>query len=166
MTDVTVTERLLEDELAPSEQLRTQLGTDLDLLILPEFVEETGEGVVASFAEAAQALRVDLADWGVRVKLATPDGATPRSYEQHSAEYVLPVVLGAPVALASLWQMVRWIGEWFQEHPEDEIRYREATYDTTTGSFVVREVSGRGDKVAEAVRTRLEAAEQPREETR
>lgn len=109
-----MTERSLEPELVSPEQ-HARLGADLDL-----------EGRIASFAETTQELCVDLAENGVRVELAVPEGTTPRPYEQHAVILLLPIVLAVPSTIASLWQIAKWIDGWGKRHPEGEIRYREA----------------------------------------
>lgn len=150
--------RPLDSDLVP-DKIEARLGRDLDIAILPEFVAQTPEGPVAGFRETTQALRVDLSEAGVRVELAVPEGAAAKPYEEHAADWVLPVILAAPGDVASLLQVVLWIRGWASSHRDERISYREAVYDPGTGRFEVRAISGRGDRVADIIERRLNQSE-------
>jgi hypothetical protein len=148
MTAVSEQSLALDDQLAA---LVESAARDGDVLILPEFVEEIDGVLVAAFADSTHELRVDLADRGLQVQLALPEGAEPRPYEQHFVEWVLPVILSAPGAVVGTAQIVGWLRDWHDRNRERVLRYREARFDEVEGRYVVRELVGPADQVADVL---------------
>lgn len=148
MTDVSEQNFALDDQLAALVESVARGG---DVLILPEFFEEIDGALVAAFPDSTQELRVDLADRGLHVQLALPEGAEPRPYEQHFVEWVLPVILSVPEAIVAMAQIVGWLRDWHGRNPEKVLRYREARFDEVEGQYVVRELVGPADQVADVL---------------
>jgi hypothetical protein len=148
MTDVSEQSFALDDQLAG---LVESGARDADVLILPEFLEEIDGALVAAFADSTQELRVDLADRGLQVQLALPEGAEPRPYEEHFVEWVLPVILSVPTAIVATVQIVGWLRDWHGRNPEKVLRYREARFDEVEGQYVVRELIGPANQVADVL---------------
>lgn len=74
------------------------------LVLLPESLAPRDGVVVAGFREDAQELRVAALERGIDVSIAIPDGARPGVYHEHTADWVLPLVLSVPSQiLASLF---------------------------------------------------------------
>lgn len=71
------------------------------VVILPARVEETGGELIAAFRPDAQALRVNATAEGIDVELYTPTGARRGVYQEHAADWVLPVLMSVPVNLAT-----------------------------------------------------------------
>jgi hypothetical protein len=138
----------LDDELAALVESVARAG---DVLIIPEFVEEIDGNTVAAFADSTQELRVDLADRGLQVQLALPEGAEPRPYEEHFVEWVLPVILSVPGAIVATAQIIGWLRDWHSRNRDRVLRYREARFDEDEGRYVVRELVGPADRVADVL---------------
>lgn len=71
------------------------------VVIFPEKVEEMRGELTAAFRPDAQAIRVDAAAAGIEVELWTPAGARRGVYEEHAADWVLPLILGIPLNLVT-----------------------------------------------------------------
>jgi hypothetical protein len=132
------------------EALRRARDEDFELILLPDEISE-GSEPVAAFRESAQALRVDLERAGMKVLLAKPSDASAAVFREHDAATVLVIVLAIPGAIASLIQ----VAEWIRRHssaapPSAELRYRQVEL-LPDGTFVMREIQGPPEAVADAI---------------
>jgi hypothetical protein len=148
MTDISERTFPLDDELVPLIQ---SAGGEGGIVVLPEFVEEIDGTLVASFVDSTQELRVELAELGVDVRLALPEGGEPRPYEQHFVEWVLPLIFAVPGAVASTAQIVAWLRSRKAKSGAEIMRYREARLEQAEGRYLVRELVGPSDQVADAI---------------
>jgi len=133
------------------------LGID-GIVLLPDTVTESNGRVVAGFRSDAQDLRVSALEAGLPVVVAVPDGATPGAYVEHSADWVLPLIVmsGAiPIATNLISNMIqRKIDQWRAggqtRHPT--LRYREVVRQRD-GTTHLREIEGPAEAVAEWLRS-------------
>jgi hypothetical protein len=138
------------------------------LVLLPDTLSSVDGRLVAGFREGAQALRVRAKQEGVPVEVFVPDGARPGHYAEHTADWVLPLILGVPASVVALLvanEIQRWIDEW-RDQGRSRIptpRYREAVVDEATRRTTVRELEGPADEVADWIvrRAALTADRQP-----
>jgi hypothetical protein len=138
------------------------------LVLLPDTLSPIDGQMVAGFREGAQALRVRAKQEGVPVEIVVPKGAQPGHYSEHAAEWVLPLILGVPVAAVAQLianEIQRWIDEW-RAHGRSHtpiLRYRELVVDEATRTTSVRELEGPADEVADwiAQRPALSAGTEP-----
>jgi hypothetical protein len=70
------------------------------VVILPDRIEQTTGKLTAAYRPDAQALRVDAKQRGIEVELYKPAEARRGVYEEHAADWVLPVLMSVPVNLA------------------------------------------------------------------
>ena len=143
------------------------------VVLLPDEITELDGKTVASFREAAQALRVSGSAAGTPVEFAAPHGARLGVYRERAAEWVLPFVLSIPAGVASglivnelqrMIDSVRGAGTtvtptvWFREVVIED------------GRVSVRELAGPADEVrsllaarqSEQIRAEAERGDSPR----
>ena len=71
------------------------------IVILPSRLEELDGELIAAFRPDAQELRVNAAAEGVEVELYAPEGARRGVHQEHAADWILPILVGFPVGLAT-----------------------------------------------------------------
>lgn len=141
------------------------------LVLLPDTLSPVDGQMVAGFRQGAQALRVHAKQEGVPVEVVVPQGARPGHYAEHTADWVLPLILGVPAATVGqliAHEIQRWIDEWRAQGRSrmPTLRYREVLVDEATQKARVRELEGPADEVADwiARRPALEAGDEPEED--
>jgi hypothetical protein len=132
---------------------------DHALVLLPDTLSPVDGHMVAGFRQGAQALRVRAKQEGVPVDVVVPEGARSGQYSEHAADWVLPLLLGTPIA--AVGQLVanevqRWIDEWRKQGRSrmPTLRYREVLVDEATRQTRVRELEGPADEVADWIARR------------
>lgn len=136
---------------------------DGTLVLLPDTVSPVDGQMVAGFRQGAQQLRVRAKREGVPVDVVVPQGARPGHYSEHTADWVLPLILGVPAA--TVGQLIAneiqlWIDNWREQGRArtPTLRYREVLFDEETHTMTLRELEGPADEVA-ALLARLPALE-------
>jgi hypothetical protein len=137
-------------------------------VLLPETLSPINGQMVAGFRDGAQTLRVRAKQEGVPVEVVVPEGTQPGHYAEHTADWVLPLILGLPTAtVAQLLanEIQRWIDDWRDRGRSrtPTLRYREVVVDEATRKTEVRELEGPADEVADwiARRPALGAGSEP-----
>lgn len=123
-------------------------------MLLPDTLSPVDDQMVAGFRHGAQALRVRAKQEGIPVDVVVPEGARPGQYAEHTADWVLPLVLGVPakvVAQLIANEIQRWIDEWREQGRTrtPTLRYREVLLDEAAQTTTVRELEGPADEVAD-----------------
>ena len=85
------------NDLWPSVE---ELGETERIVILPDQVEKTAGELTAGFRPDAQELRVNAKERGIEVELYAPAEARLGVYEEHAADWVLPVLISFPESIA------------------------------------------------------------------
>jgi hypothetical protein len=129
------------------------------LVLLPDTLSPVDGQMVAGFREGAQALRVRAKQEGLPVEVVVPDGARPGRYSEHTADWVLPLILGVPVATVGQLianELQLWIDEWRAKGRSRTpiLRYREVILDEATQKTTIRELEGPADEVADWIARR------------
>jgi hypothetical protein len=154
---MSVTERLAAAPQGwPSAGELAELGDEGHLVLLPDRLDDTDEGLLASFRDDAQVFRVAARQQGLRVTILMPDGAKPAVYREHAADWVLAAVVAVPGGAISMLigneiqrRLDKWRGEGSTEIPN--LIYREAV---RVGDEVrMRELIGPADEVADLLRS-------------
>lgn len=126
------------------------------LIILPDRIDTAGERRVAAFRGDAQELRVRAKQKGLEAQLLAPADAELAVYSEHAADWVLPVVVSAVLAVPSalvadmLHDRIADAGEAKITMPE--VRYREAYVED--GQMRLREIEGPADELLQLLRQR------------
>lgn len=136
------------------------LATEGTVVFLPDTVDTVGEKVVAGFRPETQELRVDAIDAGLDVELWIPEGATPGTYSEHAADWVLPLLIGMPADIVAMlvaaalerrlaiWRATRSAGR------SPTVRYRELVTDTSKGEVKQVEIEGTAEDIIDVLRRR------------
>jgi molybdopterin-biosynthesis enzyme MoeA-like protein len=124
------------------------------LVLLPDVLSPIDGELIGGFRPPAQALRVSALKRGIPVELALPEGAKAGFYSEHTADWVLPLILGVPTAIvASLvaTQLQRGLDAWRSRGTArvPTVRYREAITEGREDRTYVREIEGPADAVLE-----------------
>jgi hypothetical protein len=122
------------------------------LVMFPDEVTVVEGTQVAGFRRDAQALRARAREAGIEVELVMPRGARPGIYEERTADWVLPLILGVPgsvVATLIATELQRWIGDWRRrgERRAPTVRYREVVIDEHAAQSSIREIEGPADEI-------------------
>jgi hypothetical protein len=144
-------------EIWPStEDLDKRAGAG-GLVLLPDDVSEVEGEIVASFREAAQALRVAAKTAGVPVEFAAPPGARLGVYRERAADWVLPYVLSIPtgVVIGLIVNEIQRVLDAARRSRQaiPTFRFREVVIED--GRTVVRELTGPADELVRRLRERL-----------
>jgi hypothetical protein len=141
------------------------------LVLLSDTLSPVAGQMVAGFRDGAQALRVRARQSGVPVEVVVPEGARPGHYSEHAADWILPFILGVPVATVAqliATEVQRWIDGWRKEGRSriPTLRYREVLVDEATQKTIVRELEGPAEEVADWIvrRSMLKAGSEPNED--
>jgi hypothetical protein len=144
-------------EIWPStDELSKRIETG-GLVLLPDDVSEAEGEIVASFREAAQALRVGANRAGVPVVFAAPPGARLGVYRERAADWVLPYVLSIPTGVViglivnEIQRVLNAARRSGQAVPT--FRFREVVVEGRR--MVVRELTGPADELIRTLRERL-----------
>jgi hypothetical protein len=127
------------------------------IVLLPDTITESQGTQVAGFRSDAQDLRVSALEAGLPVVVAVPDGATPGAYVEHSADWVLPLIVmsGAiPIATNLISNLIqRKIDQWRAsgQTRNPTLRYREVIRQRD-GTTQLREIEGPAEAVADWLR--------------
>lgn len=153
---MSITERLVDPLQAwPSAGELAELEEEGHLILLPDRLDDTKEGTLASFRDEAQVFRVAARQQGLRVTMVMPEGAKPAVYREHAADWVLAAIVAVPGATIAMLigneiqrRLDKWRGEGSGETPN--LTYREAI---RIGDEVrMRELTGPADEVADLLR--------------
>jgi hypothetical protein len=154
---VPVNERQLDAlEIWPSAHELSQRLAVGGLVLLPDEVSEVEGERVASFREAAQALRVGAKEAGIPVELVAPPGARLGVYRERAADWVLPYVLSIPagVVIGLIVNEIQRVLDAARRSGQaiPTFRFREVVIED--GRTTVRELSGPADEVLSTLRER------------
>ena len=156
---VTTTHREPAKHWPSADELKGRDG----LVILPDQVEETPGGLTAGFRPDTQELRVSAREQGVAVELYTPEGARRGVYEEHAADWVLPVVISFPVNIACglIVEMIeaRLAGWRSAGSPAPEPEMRCGLLEIDDGKLRVQDLEGPAAEVAELLKELAAGAE-------
>ncbi len=151
-------------EWPSAAELSAQLGPN-QLMLLPDQIEESQGELIASFRRDAQELRVSGKEAGLEVTLYSPPGARLGVYEEHAADWILPVLISIPVQIATtlVTNMIQArIDAWRANGGEDSeipsLRYRELEVDGDRTRL--HEIEGPADQVRDILRDRSAAADE------
>jgi hypothetical protein len=124
------------------------------LVLLPDVLSPIDGELIGGFRPPAQALRVLALKRGITVELALPEGAKAGFYSEHTADWVLPLILGVPSAVVATLiatQLQRGLDAWRSRGTArvPTVRYREAITEGREGRAHIREIEGPADAVLE-----------------
>jgi hypothetical protein len=140
----------------PSAEELDRAATGDVLVILPEEIGNDDGTLTAFFRSDAQELRVRARQAGLTPLLLAPEGAEVAAYSEFTADWVLPVVVAAGLAIPTgvVTALVHdRIDTPSHEHVAPPIvRYREAVIDH--GRVRLREIEGPADEVERLLRER------------
>jgi hypothetical protein len=154
---VATTERIVDapDHWPVAEELERRASGDV-LVILPEEVGEVDGKLTAFFRPEAQALRAKAMQAGLTPLMLAPEGAEVAGYSEFAADWVLPVIVAASLAIPAQIVadvLVDRIAE--AGHGPGApliVRYREAVTDQKR--VCVREIEGPAQEVERLLRER------------
>jgi hypothetical protein len=153
---MSITERLVDPLPAwPSAAELAGLEEEGHLILLPDRLDDTKEGTLASFRDEAQVFRVAARQQGLRVTMLMPEGAKPAVYREHAADWILAAIVAVPGSTIAMLigneiqrRLDKWRGDGSGETPT--LTYREAV---RTGDEVrMPELIGPADEVANLLR--------------
>lgn len=148
------TNRLPEDLVARETiELARSRGT---VTLLPDRVTKHEGRTLAAFRPDTAELRAVLRDSGVGVELAAAPDAELATYSEHSADWVLPVVLfvsGIPVGVVT-GVIANWLTVKLGTDAKNTIVHYREGHVRTDGSIDVVEVSGPRDEIAKLLKER------------
>ena len=155
-----VTEELLDppDHWPSADEIASAAASN-ELVLLPDRLTERDGVVAAAFRGEAQALRVRAQASGHSVLLLAPEGAELAVYSEHAADWVLPVVVAAALAIPGnlvadlLHDAVREART--QQTSLPVVKVREAV--VTEDRVKLREIEGPADEVAKFLEERRPA---------
>jgi hypothetical protein len=129
---------------------------DKGLVLYPDQISTVGDDQVAGFRPDAQALRIAALEQGVAVEIVTPDGARKGVYDEHAADWVLPL-LEIPSGVVSgllVIYLEKRLKSWKASHGERSptVRYRELEASEGDTSLRIREIEGPCEEVMEWLR--------------
>jgi hypothetical protein len=126
-----------------------------EFVVLPERVREVRGTPVAPFRREVQELRGFILENGHSVALAIPEGTEPVAYQEHAADWVLPIVLFAasiPVSVAcNLFANWIWSRLGPQPDPDDTVHVRLARQ-LPDGTLELLEARGKVEDVVQLLR--------------
>jgi hypothetical protein len=158
-----VSERYLEPKPEwPSAAELAELDGEGKLVLLPDQVDDDLQGeLIAGFRPDAQELRVNAQEAGLEVTLYAPPGARLGVYEEHAADWVLPVLVNFDVSLiASIVgnlisaRLEAWRAERGEAAEVPVLRYRELEIEGDRTRL--REIEGPANQVRDLLRERDE----------
>jgi hypothetical protein len=159
---VPVNERQLDarEFWPPADELSQRLVVG-GLVLLPDDVSDVEGETVASFREAAQALRVAAKEAGLPAELVAPPGARLGVYRERAAEWVLPYVLSIPtgVVIGLIVNEIQRVLDAARRSGQamPTFRFREVVIED--GRTTVRELSGPADELLSTLRQRASGRE-------
>jgi hypothetical protein len=154
---------LSEDELPVDRQVLAEAAAGVDFVVLPERIREVRGSEVAPFRHEVQQLRAYIRASGRTVALAVPEGAETAAYQEHAAEWVLPIVLftaSIPVGVACNL-FANWIWSLMGPKPDsDDTVHVRLARELPDGTLEMLEVRGRVEDVVRVLReSELESGE-------
>jgi hypothetical protein len=157
------TRRLSDDDLTVGRDVIAAAAKDADFIVLPERIREFRERPIAPFRREVQPLLTFARSEGFRIELAVPSDVETAEYEEHAAEWVLPVIFfvaGVPVGVACNL-VANWIWSVFgpTTDPRDTV-YVRLVREADDGSIELLETRGGVENVVRVLREhRSESAE-------
>ena len=162
---MSVDERLSDPFTAwpPADELE-KLGSEADLVLLPDVIDSGKDGDFAGFRDEAQALRVEARAEGLTVLMYHPEGTGLAVYREHAADWVLPVVLAVasvPLSVISglIVNRIQRAIDRGQVEPATKLIYREAV--VIDGNAHLRQIEGTPEDVARFLRERAQLEPPP-----
>jgi hypothetical protein len=149
----------VEEKTGPAPQYLQSLATSAPgegLVLYPDQISTVGDDQVAGFRPDAQALRVAALEQEIPVEIVTPDGTRKGVYDEHAADWVLPLLevpSGVVAALVANYLQKRLDG-WRARHGKRSptVRYRELEASEGDTSLRVREIEGPCEEVIDWLR--------------
>jgi hypothetical protein len=145
-------------DLGEIEQALAESG----VLLLPEQVAQDDGTTVAFFRTESQEIRVRAKEAGIEPRLLAPAGANLATHSEHAADWVLPTLLAATLAVPA--QLAAdLIHDRVQGQPHEQIApanvcYREAIVEH--GRLRLRVIEGPTREVEARLRERLQTPEE------
>jgi hypothetical protein len=147
------------EKTGPAPQYLQSLGTRAPsdgLVLYPDQISTVGDDQVAGFRPDAQALRVAALKQEIPVEIVTPDGTRKGVYDEHAADWVLPLLevpSGVAAALVANYLQKR-LDDWRVHHGKRSptARYRELEASEGDISLRIREIEGPCEEVIDWLR--------------
>lgn len=150
-------------DLSVDRHVLEQAAATADFVVLPERMREVRGNRIAPFRREVQQLRGYIRESGHTVALAVPEGAETAAYQEHAADWVLPIVLftvGIPVSVACNL-FANWI--WSRVGPEpdsDATVHVRLARELSDGTLEMLEARGKVEDVVRVLREpQLESGE-------
>jgi hypothetical protein len=126
------------------------------LVLFPDQISAVGDDQVAGFRPDAQALRVAALEQQVPVQTVTPDDMRKGIYDEHAADWVLPLleIPSGVVAGLLVTYLEKRLRDWKARHGKRSptVRYRELEASEGDSSLRIREIEGPCEEVMEWLR--------------
>ncbi len=126
------------------------------LVLYPDQISAVDNDQVAGFRPDAQALRVAALEQEIPVEIVAPEGTRKGVYDEHAADWVLPLLevpSGAVAALVANYLQKR-LDDW-KARPDKRsptVRYRELEASEGDTSLRIREIEGPCEEVIDWLR--------------
>jgi hypothetical protein len=144
-----------DDDLPVDRHVLAEAAAGAEFVVLPERIREVRGSAVAPFRREVQQLRGYIRENGHSVALALPEGVETAAYQEHAAEWVLPIVLFAadvPVSVAcNLFANWIWSIIGPARDSEDGVHVRLA-HELPDGTLELLEVRGNVEDVVRVLR--------------
>ena len=154
--------RLDDDALTVDRATLDAAMERADFVVLPERIREVREVQIAPFRREVSQFQHFVRDNDHSVALALPEGVETAAYQEHAAEWVLPVIaLGATVGFNVACNLIAdWIWMVFgpKGDPEDTVHVRLARR-MPDGTLEMVEARGAVGDVVRVLREPLESGE-------
>lgn len=147
------------EKTGPAPQYLQSLVTSAigeGLVLYPDQISTVGGDQVAGFRPDAQALRVAALEQEIPVEIVTPDGTRKGVYDEHAADWVLPLleIPSGVVAGLLVIYLEKRLEDWKTRHGKRSptVRYRELDASEGDASLRIREIEGPCEEVIDWLR--------------